>query len=375
MNIIVGGDLVPYGDNASLFEAGEVETILGVELSKIWNNAECRLFNLECPMTDTDKKLLKCGPNIKCSTDSISGIKRLLPTCIMLANNHIMDYSERGLMDTIKILNDNNIDWVGVGENISCVKKSFNISCGGKKIAVYNCCEHEFSIATDDICGANPYDENTIKGDIERAKEGSDYLIVMYHGGKEHYRYPSPCLQRKSRKMIEYGADLVICQHSHCIGCEEKYKGGTIVYGQGNFIFNKCSNEYWNTSLLVNIDVSDGYKLSYIPIVRTEYGTRLANEKEAKKILKSFNERSEKIKDDKFVRDEYEKYARKELGRYLVMVNKSITLRIIRKFFPSLFEKINFDYAAILNVLECEAHNELFIEGLKCKIKEKNNKI
>ena len=374
MNIIIGGDLVPYGKNTSLFETGEIEKILGIELLEIWNSAEHRFFNLECPITNTDKKLLKCGPNIRCSTESINGIKKMLPTCITLANNHIMDYSERGLMDTIRILNKNNVDWVGVGESINCVKKTFDFFCGKKIITIYNCCEHEFSIATNNICGANPYDEFTIEDDIRKAKEKSDYLIVIYHGGKEHYRYPSPCLQKKSRKMIEYGADLIICQHSHCIGCEERYKGGIIVYGQGNFVFNKIENEFWNTSLLVDVDVSSGYKISYIPIVQTEYGTRLANENEAQKILKSFKERSEKIKDDRFVQDEYKKYAKKELGRYLVMVNRSIILKIIYKLSPSLFEKISFNYVATLNALECEAHNELFVEGLKCRIKEEKIK-
>ena len=104
--------------------------------------------------------------------------------------------------------------------------------------------------------------------------------------------------------------------------------------------------------------------------MQAKFGARLANKNEAKRILESFKERSEKIKDDKFVRDEYEKYAKKELGRYLIMVNRSIVLKIIYKLFPNLFEKINFNYTAILNALECEAHNELFIEGLKCKIQE-----
>lgn len=44
--------------------------------------------------------------------------------------------------------------------------------------------------------------------------------------------------------MVEKGADLVIYQHSHCVGSYEKYKDSTIVYGQGNFMFNKRDDEY-----------------------------------------------------------------------------------------------------------------------------------
>lgn len=71
-----------------------------------------------------------------------------------------------------------------------------------------------------------------------------DYTIVLYHGGKEHYRFPSPNLQKYCRKFIEKGANIVICQHSHCIGCEENYKNGKIIYGQGNFLFDDSDDEY-----------------------------------------------------------------------------------------------------------------------------------
>ena len=48
------------------------------------------------------------------------------------------------------------------------------------------------------------------------------------------------------------GADAVICQHSHSMGCAEYYKD-SYIYGQGNFIFDANDNEYWNNGLIVVI--------------------------------------------------------------------------------------------------------------------------
>src|SRR5690606_29065463 len=118
------------------------------------------------------------------------------------------------------------------------------------KIGFYVCAEHEFSIASVDSPGANPFDPLESLDHIADLKNECDYVVVLYHGGKEHYRYPSPYLQKVCRKMADKGANLVICQHSHCIGCFEVYKDSTLVYGQGNFIFNKHDNEYWKTSIL-----------------------------------------------------------------------------------------------------------------------------
>lgn len=80
------------------------------------------------------------------------------------------------------------------------------------------CTENEFSSATMHSAGANPFDVLESFDDVQALKEHCDYVVVLYHGGKEFYRYPSPMLQRYCRKFIEKGASLVLCQHSHCIG-------------------------------------------------------------------------------------------------------------------------------------------------------------
>lgn len=85
---------------------------------------------------------------------------------------------------------------------------------------------------------ANPFVESKLYLDIQNIKKEVDYLIVIFHGGKEFYRFPSPILQKNCRSVIDFWADCVITQHSRCIGCEEIYKDRKIIYGQGNFIFD-----------------------------------------------------------------------------------------------------------------------------------------
>ena len=64
------------------------------------------------------------------------------------------------------------------------------------KIGIYACAENEFTIATDTTAGANPFDPFESLDHIQNLKRSCDYVIVLYHGGKEHYRYPSPYLQK-----------------------------------------------------------------------------------------------------------------------------------------------------------------------------------
>ena len=291
------------------------------------------------------------------------------PSLVVLANNHILDQGEQGLKSTKDILNKNNIPFVGVGENLAEASKPYIIQKDGLKIGVYACAEHEFSIATNIKPGANPFDPLESLDHIQELKNKCDYVIVLYHGGKEHYRYPSPYLQKASRKMVDKGANLVVCQHSHCVGAYEEYKDSTIIYGQGNFIFNKHDNEYWNNSVLIDVKIQEKLSVDYIPIVTTKNGIRLANHEEKKEILGSFYKRSEEILQEGYIERNYKEFARKSVENYLrkFLGFGTWKSRIDRKIFRGYLLKIKLrkkNLLSIQNYVECEAHRELLLKGI-----------
>ncbi|OJF90274.1 CapA family protein, partial [Alkalibacterium sp. 20] len=360
MNILIGGDLVPTKENFELFNNGYLESLLGNDLKNIWLNSDVRIFNLEAPLYDREKPINKWGPNLLAPTSVISGIEKLEPSLITLANNHILDHDTKGLKSTIDILNKKKLPHVGVGNNIFEASAGYVIEHSGVKIGIYACTENEFSAAKENSAGANPFDPIDSLEHISNLKKKSDYVIVLYHGGKEHYRYPSPYLQKISRKMVERGADIVICQHSHCIGAKEVYKDSTIIYGQGNFIFKRKSNEYWNTSVIINIILKDNIELEYIPIVATEQGTRLADANESAAILNDFLRRTQEIKKKGFVLEQYQNYADAQLDNYLRgLSGLSKWFYRFDKYIcrGSLMKKIYNERSllAIQNYVECEA--------------------
>ena len=266
----------------------------------------------------------------------------------------------------------NNIPIVGIGDNIYEASKPYIVEKDGLKISVYGCAEHEFLIATEKSAGANPFDPLESLDHIYNFKDESDYVIILYHGGKEHYRYSSPNLQKVCRIMGEKGADLVICQHIHCIGCFEEYSGSTIVYGQGNFIFDHSDNEYWQTSLLIKIEIENVLNIEYIPIVKKDSVVRLAEEDAVKEILSSFYRRSNEILQDGFIDKQYVKFAEKNIEEYLRSfsgLGKWLS-RIDRYLLKGSLVKHKYNKNQLLviqNYIECEAHRELLIQGLKNK--------
>ena len=344
----IGADLVPTDINKTLFENGNGEAFVGKELYEILKQSDLNVFNLEVPLTDIETPIVKFGNNLIAPTKTINGYKALEPLFLTLANNHSLDQGVEGLTTTLNLLKQHKIAHAGAGANLKEAKKPFIFEKDDIRIGFYLCTENEFTMATCHTMGANPFDVLESFDEVKVLKAQCDYVIVLYHGGKEFYRYPSPMLQRYCRKFVDSGANLVICQHNHCVGSREDYQGGTIIYGQGNFIFNSDffvnHQEFIKDSILVTVDVT-------------------------KETLEAYRKRSEEIKDPHFVTQAYKVFADTHVKRYLrEFLGRSFIVRAInallgRKLVELILGKTS--YLAIQNYLECEAHHELFLRGIK----------
>lgn len=372
-NLIIGADIVPTRTNQHIFESAQMEQIVDEEIRRILSQSDYCIFNLEVPLTDIETPIEKCGPNLIASTKSIAGLKQLGIDFFTLANNHILDQGEQGMWSTVEQLKRCGISYAGIGSNAEEAARPHIVDVCTKKIGIYCCAEHEFSIVNEKHAGANPFDPFESLDHIVDLKSKCDYVICLYHGGKEHYRYPSPNLQKICRKIVEKGADLVICQHTHCIGCEEKYHGGIIVYGQGNFLFDHSKSEFWQTSVLISFDISNG-SIKYIPICKDGNSVRLAKEQEKEEILLGLNNRSLQIKESEFVESQYAEFSKSILSQYLGCADflmNTFAFRLINKVLRNKLrdkltqKKIRHHRMLLINQYECEAHRELILKGLE----------
>ena len=374
MKLYIGADFVPTDINKSLFEEGNGEALVGKELYEILKQSDLNVFNLEVPLTDAETPIVKFGNNLIAPSKTVYGYKSLEPIFLTLANNHSLDQGAEGLTTTLNLLKQHEIAHAGAGANLKEAKKPFIFEKDDVRIGFYLCTENEFTMATCHSMGANPFDVLDSFDEVAALKEQCDYVIVLYHGGKEYYRYPSPMLQRYCRKFIDKGASLVICQHNHCVGSREDYNGGSIIYGQGNFIFNSefytKYKEFVKDSLLIRVEATkDSFVICELPIRMSDNGTRLATDAEAAETLAGYKKRSEEIKDPHFVISNYKAFADTHVKRYLrEFLGRSFIIRAINALFGRKLMQLILgptSYLAIQNYLECEAHHELFLRGIK----------
>jgi poly-gamma-glutamate capsule biosynthesis protein CapA/YwtB (metallophosphatase superfamily) len=367
-SMIFTADIVPIESNYYAFNSGRIEEIVDKYILDILASADFRFMNLEVPLTDEVNPIDKCGPNLIAPTSTIKGLKAFNPTVFGLANNHILDQGEGGLLSTLKVLEENGIDYTGAGRNLSEAWKPYIYEKDGVKVGIYACAEHEFTLATEDRGGANPFDPFESLDHIAGLKQECDYVVVVYHGGKEHYRYPSPYLRKAMRKIIEKGADLVMCQHTHCISCTEEYCGGTILYGQGNFLFDHSELEEWQTGLIVKVTIDGGMKVEYIPFHKDGEKVRKPTPEEEKEIMDGFAKRTEQIKDNNFVKENYQKFCMEmapEYFRRILGMTKEEMEEDIKQ--GCKYSIGRFDIPKLMclrNYHECEPHNELIVTAI-----------
>ena len=266
--VLIAGDFVPYNRVASLFEKGEYEKVLG-ELRPITSEVDYALLNLECPVVDSEiKPIEKIGPNLKCSTKAIDAMKFAGFAGVTLANNHIKDYGECGIKDTLFGLEKSGLDSVGAGMNRAEADLTLYKMIGTDKVAFINCCENEFSISGDDSAGASHLNPIKLSYSIKEAKQQSQYVMVIVHGGHEHWQLPSPRMVETYRFFIDCGADAVINHHQHCYSGFETYHTKPIFYGLGNLCFDKGLGDFgelWHLGYMVILSLGESVSFEIIP--------------------------------------------------------------------------------------------------------------
>ncbi len=264
--IIIAGDLCPKGRIAQLFEEKQYAEVFQ-DVKPVIEHASYAIVNLEAPIVNgKGTPIVKSGPNLKCSDKVIDAILYAGFKGVTLANNHFYDYGEDGALITMQKLKENNIDFVGAGRDVDDAARVLYVTVGVKKVAVINCCEHEYSIVTREHAGSNALNPVSLFYSIKEAKENSDFVLVIVHGGIEHYQLPTPRMKEQYRFAIDCGADAVVNHHQHCYSGYEVYKGHPIFYGLGNFCFDwkGRGDSKWNEGYMVKLSI-EGRSFEMIP--------------------------------------------------------------------------------------------------------------
>lgn len=360
MKILITGDLViNQSYNGSNINQNVID---------LFKQSDLNIVNLEAPVTTSTSKILKTGPHLKAEEQSIlEALKILEVDVVTLANNHVLDFDEKGVEDTLDFCDKNNFQTVGAGMNLEEASKTLFLDTSEGKIAVVNFAENEWASASENTAGANPMDIIDNANQIKKAKQNADYVFVIVHGGHEYYNLPSPRMQKQYRFYAEQGADIVVGHHTHCFSGMETYKNKPIYYSLGNFLFTKPSKfEEWYKGIVLEVEIDGGVlKTTPLFVKQCEETFKLSFvcDEELKEIKNFFLDYSNIITNRRELISHWEKLIGEKSKLY---ENYWSPLSFIKnKYLKAVLSKIGFNgsnkhgKALHLNLLRCEAHADL----------------
>ena len=216
--------------------------------------ADLSFANLESPIGDKGHfiNMFQAPPQ------AIEGVASAGFDVVSLANNHTLDYHHEGMFETMRLLDQVGIDWVGAGENIQEARRPLITEVSGIRVGFLAYTEMWFVHAREPISwqatldepGVAPAELDLVVEDVKKLRDQVDCVIVTVHWGKEYVHEPTPEQRSLARAAVDAGADLVLGHHPHVLQGIEFYKQGVIVYSLGNFVFDLNRPKTWETMML-----------------------------------------------------------------------------------------------------------------------------
>ena len=164
---------------------------------------------------------------------------------VSIANNHIGDAGDDGILQTISNLRKRGLKYSGAGKDATAARKPAILEANGTKVGIlaYDAIAPKAHAATGEP-GSAKLSLGNVKADIKKArKAGAQVVIVFPHWGTEYKYSPFPNQQRLARRILDAGADMIIGNHAHYAAAVEIYKGKPIWYALGNFVFDQTWSE------------------------------------------------------------------------------------------------------------------------------------
>ena len=305
MHVIAVGDLDFHAETFIAMRQNGA-TYLFENIVKELQTADLRIANLETILVESAYSVLGPRAHLISDLSAINGIKSVGFDVVTLANNHTMDAGEEGLKGTINALADAGIGTVGAGMNEKEARKPIVLYKKGIAVYVYaysfKTCDH---IANINKAGCAEAILRNIVEDMKKSGQEEGIKIVNLHMDAEFQALPSPDRVLLCRKIVEAGAQLVLCHHPHVIQGIEIYQGSLIAYSLGNFVtpisnyMREHSCEcHLSFQLEVDVSITGVDSVKVLPITLDHEGRpHVANKPEFEKIISMIASRSDALHD------------------------------------------------------------------------------
>lgn len=253
-------------------------------------NADIFMINNEFTFTSRGTPTVNKKFTFRANPGNVSMYEEMGVDIVSVANNHIYDYGEISLLDTLDTLEQAEIPYVGAGRNLQEAMTPVYYIANGMKIAFVSATQIERNgtpdtkEATQDSAGVlrcmNP---DNLLLTIEETKKNSDYVILYIHWGTESQEAIDWLQEQQAPIYAQAGVDLIIGDHPHCLQKMDSVEGVPVIYSLGNFWFNSRTQN--SCVVKVTLRAGEMESFQFIPCRQSDCRTVLLTGQEKAEVL------------------------------------------------------------------------------------------
>lgn len=214
----------------------------------ILKGTDVNIINLETTLTNSQQIVDKMF-NFKAAPDKVTTLTEAHITAVNLANNHILDYSEEGLTETIDTLDAVHIQHTGAGRNAQEAGQPVMINCHSISLGIAGFTDNEpgwkalpSGSGTNYIDIDHEPDRQKALKIIQQLSQTTDIVIASIHWGPNMKEKPGQRFIELAHDMIEFGATLIHGHSAHIFQGIELYRNKCILYDTGDFVDDYAVN-------------------------------------------------------------------------------------------------------------------------------------
>ncbi len=242
LTVILTGDILLDRGVRRTIEQHGTDHLFSSGVDSVLSAAQVVVGNLECPATHIKAPVQK-RYIFRAEPEWLDVLHRHGFTHLNLANNHSIDQGRKGLTDTKQNILEAGMVPIGAGENMEEAALPVLLAEEPRRVWLVPSLRlalENYAYLTDKPCvSQEPMDSLTARVSRLRKADTTAVIIVSLHWGGEHTLRPVPRQRMEAHRLIDAGADVLVCHHTHTLQTIEQYRGKWIYYSVGNFIFDQ----------------------------------------------------------------------------------------------------------------------------------------
>jgi poly-gamma-glutamate capsule biosynthesis protein CapA/YwtB (metallophosphatase superfamily) len=161
---------------------------------------------------------------------------------VTMANNHVLDYGQAGLADTLAAAKAAGFPYVGIGTDAAAAWAPYVTTIRGTRIAVIGVSQVAELASSWAATPTRPGEANAIDlgrtlAAVRAARRLAPTVIVFMHWGTEGEACPDPGQLSLARQLAAAGASIIVGAHAHMLQGSGWLGRTFVAYGMGNFLW------------------------------------------------------------------------------------------------------------------------------------------